>query len=70
MRTGSRGIFIWESTDLINWTGERLIEVENESAGMVWAPDAFWDESQGQYLVHWASKHVGGMLSHYHLLLN
>ncbi|KAF2646834.1 hypothetical protein P280DRAFT_486382 [Massarina eburnea CBS 473.64] len=55
-RTGSRGIFVWESTDLINWTGERLVVVEDATAGMVWAPAAIWDDSKGQYLVHWASK--------------
>jgi hypothetical protein len=55
-RTGSRGIFVWESTDLVNWTNERLVSVEEGTAGMVWAPDAIWDAQKGQYLVHWASK--------------
>ncbi|KAF2733390.1 hypothetical protein EJ04DRAFT_605660 [Polyplosphaeria fusca] len=55
-RTGSRGIFVWESTDLINWTNERLVTVEDATAGMVWAPSAIWDAEKGQYLVHWASK--------------
>ncbi|KAL2162080.1 hypothetical protein VTH06DRAFT_7865 [Thermothelomyces fergusii] len=55
-RTGSRGIFVWESTDLINWGNERLVEVEDSTAGMVWAPEAIWDPARGQYLVHWASK--------------
>lgn len=55
-RTGSRGIFVWESTDLISWTNERLVQVEDATAGMVWAPDAIWDAEKSQYLVHWASK--------------
>ncbi|KAL7621810.1 hypothetical protein AAE478_007310 [Parahypoxylon ruwenzoriense] len=55
-RTGSRGILVWESTDLINFSGERLVNVEDSTAGMVWAPEAIWDASKGQYLVHWASK--------------
>ncbi|KAI0004388.1 glycoside hydrolase family 43 protein [Xylariaceae sp. FL0662B] len=55
-RTGSRGILVWESTDLVNFGGERLVDVEDESAGMVWAPEAIWDASKSQYLVHWASK--------------
>ncbi|KAG6361418.1 hypothetical protein INS49_009645 [Diaporthe citri] len=55
-RTGSRGIFVWESTDLINWKNERLVQVEDKTAGMVWAPEALWDANKGQYLVHWASK--------------
>ncbi|KAF3068286.1 hypothetical protein GL218_08285 [Daldinia childiae] len=55
-RTGSRGIFVWESTDLVNFGNERLVNVEDSTAGMVWAPEAIWDASKGQYLVHWASK--------------
>ncbi|KAK7943830.1 uncharacterized protein PG986_012943 [Apiospora aurea] len=57
-RTGSRGIFVWESTDLVNWGNERLVVVEDSTAGMVWAPEAIWDASEEaeQYLVHWASK--------------
>ncbi|KAF2865805.1 arabinosidase [Massariosphaeria phaeospora] len=55
-RTGSRGIFVWESSDLVSWTGERLVQVEEATAGMVWAPAAIWDAEKGQYLVHWASK--------------
>ncbi|RHZ45745.1 glycoside hydrolase family 43 protein [Aspergillus thermomutatus] len=56
VRTGSRGIFVWESSDLLNWAGERLVTVEEETAGMVWAPDAIWDARKGKYLVHWASQ--------------
>ncbi|KAL2266185.1 hypothetical protein VTJ83DRAFT_5537 [Remersonia thermophila] len=55
-RTGSRGIFVWESTDLVNWGNERLVVVEDATAGMVWAPEAIWDPAKQQYLVHWASK--------------
>jgi len=55
-RKGSRGIFVWESTDLLTWTNERLVNVEDATAGMVWAPDAIWDEERSEYLVHWASK--------------
>lgn len=47
---------MWESTDLITWKSERLVQVEDKTAGMVWAPEALWDANKGQYLVHWASK--------------
>lgn len=47
-RKGSLSIYIWESTDLINWGSERLVKVENDQAGMVWAPDAIWDASKGK----------------------
>ncbi|KAF4556488.1 Hypothetical protein D9617_1g083660 [Elsinoe fawcettii] len=55
-RTGSLSIFIWESSDLVTWSQERLVKVENDDAGMVWAPEAIWDAQRGEYLVHWASK--------------
>jgi hypothetical protein len=55
-RKGSRGIYVWESTDLVNWNNERLVIVEGATAGMVWAPEALWDADKGMYLVHWASK--------------
>ncbi|OAA67352.1 glycoside hydrolase family 43 protein [Niveomyces insectorum RCEF 264] len=55
-RTGSRGIFVWESTDLLTWTDERLAIVEDATAGMVWAPEAIWDPAKGQYMVYWSSK--------------
>ncbi|KAK3378852.1 glycoside hydrolase family 43 protein [Lasiosphaeria ovina] len=47
-RTGSKGIFVWESTDLLTWTNERLVTVEDSTAGMVWAPDAIWDPAKGE----------------------
>lgn len=49
-RTGSRGIFVWESTDLVNWGNERLVVVEDPTAGMVWAPEAIWDPAKGMAL--------------------
>ncbi|KAL1653209.1 hypothetical protein SLS61_004085 [Didymella pomorum] len=55
-RNGSRSIFVWESTDLLTWSNERLVEVEGADAGMVWAPSAIYDEEKEMYLVHWASK--------------
>ncbi|KAH8831833.1 glycoside hydrolase family 43 protein [Flagelloscypha sp. PMI_526] len=53
---GSRGIFVWESTDLVTWTNHRLVTVIGPTAGMVWAPEAIWDSSKKAYLVHWASR--------------
>lgn len=55
-RQGSKAIFIWESTDLVTWTDERLVTVEDATAGMVWAPEAIWDPEANKYMVFWASK--------------
>ncbi|MER6184525.1 family 43 glycosylhydrolase [Streptomyces sp. NPDC001652] len=55
-RHGSKSIMVWESTDLVNWTDQRLVKVSPDSAGNTWAPEAYWDDSLGEYVVFWASK--------------
>ena len=55
-RTGSKSIMVWESTDLVNWTDQRLVKVSPDSAGNTWAPEAFYDAGLGAYVVFWASK--------------
>jgi hypothetical protein len=54
-RTGSRSIVVWESTDLVNWSAPRLVRVSPDTAGNTWAPEAYYDESLGRYVVFWAS---------------
>ncbi|WP_448808700.1 alpha-L-arabinofuranosidase C-terminal domain-containing protein [Agromyces bauzanensis] len=53
--TGSRSIMVWESTDLVNWSDQREVVVAPENAGNTWAPEAYWDEAAGEYVVYWAS---------------
>lgn len=53
---GSRSIYIWESTDGVDWSQDRLVEMMDETAGYVWAPSATWDEAAGAYAVFWASQ--------------
>ncbi|MFI1734682.1 family 43 glycosylhydrolase [Streptomyces acidicola] len=55
-RHGSKSIMVWESTDLVNWTDQRLVKVSPDNAGNTWAPEAYWDDSLGAYVVFWASK--------------
>jgi GH43 family beta-xylosidase len=55
-RTGSKYIEVWESTDLVNWTDQRHVKVSPDTAGNTWAPEAYYDESIGAYVVFWASK--------------
>ncbi|MFJ3306340.1 family 43 glycosylhydrolase [Streptomyces sp. NPDC086549] len=55
-RTGSKSIMVWESTDLVHWTNQRLVKVSPDSAGNTWAPEAFYDTELGEYVVFWASK--------------
>ncbi|MDX2548083.1 family 43 glycosylhydrolase [Streptomyces sp. WI04-05B] len=55
-RTGSKSIMVWESTDLVHWTDQRLVKISPDSAGNTWAPEAFYDAKLGSYVVFWASK--------------
>ncbi|MFF1723049.1 family 43 glycosylhydrolase [Streptomyces sviceus] len=55
-RHGSKSIMIWESTDLVHWTDQRLVKVAPDNAGNTWAPEAYWDAGLGEYVVFWASK--------------
>ncbi|SPO21445.1 related to carbon source-regulated protein (putative arabinase) [Ustilago trichophora] len=53
---GSRSIIVWESTDGVNWTNERLVQLMDETAGYVWAPSATWDPAANAYAVFWSSQ--------------
>ncbi|WP_436521173.1 family 43 glycosylhydrolase [Actinoplanes sp. HUAS TT8] len=55
-RSGSKSIMVWESTDLVNWTNQRLVKVSPDTAGNTWAPEAFYSRELGSYVVFWASK--------------
>lgn len=52
---GSHFIEIYESSDLINWSKQRHVQISGEFAGNTWAPKAFWDQKLEQYIVFWAS---------------
>lgn len=56
-RAGSQSLMVWESTDLVNWSDQRMVEVSaGIEAGCTWAPEATYDEATGEYVVYWASK--------------
>ena len=62
---GSRGLFVWESEDLVSWSEERLITVGVEKAGCVWAPEAIYCREEEKWFVFWASNvREKGTLSH------
>lgn len=54
---GSRSLMVWESTDLVNWSKQRMVEISASiEAGCTWAPEATYDATTGEYIVYWASK--------------
>lgn len=55
--SGSQSLMVWESTDLVNWSDQRMVEVSASiDAGCTWAPEATYDPITGEYVVYWASK--------------
>ena len=40
---GSQSVMIWESSDLVNWSEQRMCQVAPRGAGCTWAPEAFYD---------------------------
>lgn len=55
--SGSQCLMVWESTDLVNWSEQRMVEVSASiGAGCTWAPEITYDELTGEYVVYWASR--------------
>lgn len=54
---GSQAIMVWESDDLVNWTEQRMATISaGIEAGCTWAPEIFYDDATGEYMVFWSSK--------------
>lgn len=66
--SGSQNIMVWESTDLVNWSEQRMVEISaGLDAGCTWAPEFFYDEMTGEYLIFWASKTAGDRYNQHRL---
>lgn len=54
---GDKGFGYASSRDLVHWSPQRMISVmQNEPETVnVWAPEIFYDETQGQFIIIWAS---------------
>lgn len=56
INNGSRNLVVWESSDLVNWSAPRLIDVATSIQGKnAWAPEAIWDPASNAYVIYWAS---------------
>ncbi|KAI1115546.1 glycosyl hydrolase [Nemania sp. NC0429] len=55
VRKGSRYLEVWETADLVTWSAQRHVLVSPPTAGNTWAPEAYYDDELGQYVVFWAS---------------
>lgn len=52
----SQDIVVWESTDLVTWSDQRIVFAGFEHAGNVWAPEAVYNEATGEYYVYWSAR--------------
>jgi len=59
---------IWESTDLVNWSDMRLVDMTSRlftGSIRAWAPEIVYDELTGDYFVFWSSDQGGSSGIHY-----
>lgn len=56
-----KGIGYCSSTDLVHWSEQRMIPVmeDEPNTEFVWAPELFWDEERGEWMIHWSSSVTG-----------
>ncbi|MDQ1123550.1 family 43 glycosylhydrolase [Microbacterium trichothecenolyticum] len=52
----SKNLVVWESTDLVTWSDQRIVFAGLDKAGCVWAPEAIYNEATGEYYVYWAAR--------------
>lgn len=53
---GDKGFGYASSKDLLHWTAEQFVKVMDDTATVnVWAPELFYDNEKGQFMVIWAS---------------
>lgn len=64
---GSKNLVVWESSDLVNWSVPRLLNVAGgiSGAGDAWAPEAIWNPATNDYVVYWATNSLlNGVTKH------
>ena len=52
---GSKCLSMWFSEDLIHFSEQKLAFFGREDFGCLWAPEVFYEEAAGEYLIHWGS---------------
>lgn len=52
---GSQSLSLWRTNDLMHFSPQERIDFSGHGFGCLWAPEVFWDEIRGEYLLHWSS---------------
>ena len=50
-----RSLILFDSTDLVHWENQRLVQIAPERADKTWAPEMLWDPETRQFVVYWTS---------------
>ena len=53
--SGSKRLCMWKTDDLINFSQQQSVYFGEDDFGCLWAPEVFFDEENGEYLIHWGS---------------
>ncbi|MBD8660998.1 AbfB domain-containing protein [Frigoribacterium sp. CFBP 8754] len=54
-------IHIWTSPDLVNWSSDRLLNINSANPNsFTWAPAIFWDPARAQYGITFSASPTGG----------
>lgn len=61
---GSRYISFWESEDLIHFSKQKLLYFGRDDFGCIWAPEIFFDEQNGEYIIHFSATVEADNYSH------
>lgn len=56
---GSKSVHVWESEDLVHWSGDNLRQVIDDSLGCIWAPKVCYDEEQENYVMAFSAAAAG-----------
>lgn len=52
---GSRSIIVWESEDLLCWSGPKSCRIGTEESRCVWAPEVIYSHEKDEYMVFWSA---------------
>lgn len=57
INNGSRNLVVWESTNLVDWSAPRLLNVAGAipDGRNAWAPEAIWNPATNDYVLYWAT---------------
>ena len=53
--SGSKCLRMWKTENLVDFSEEKLVCFGRDDFGCMWAPEVFFDEEKGEYLIHWGS---------------